>query len=334
MGCWAWCGFLQRVGDESKPLLMLNVDETSVKLCPSTREGWVVADRQQRESLPRQSNGASLRERRSALSFVAFLSDSEEVQRLLPQVFLSNEHVLSEADVEELNASTAPNVVFARRKSGWVNSSMMVEILEALSASLGAIVDSHRIVLCMDTYSAHLNIRVVRTCRRLGFLLFYIPASMTGWMQPLDVSVFKKYKQWVVEELERKKASGRAAVLPKCEVMRAYAAGVQAVLENGSWRRAFELTGLKGQSLLSKKFLQRLGSDAPPVLALGMPSAGDLAAVYPRRRNIPVDDLFALVLQRAGPSPIQLPERARLTVKGRPPPPLPPPADRPAGVCV
>lgn len=333
-GCWTWSNFLQTVGDQGKPLALLNMDETSLKLSPETKEGWVVADRPDRESLVWQTNGASLGERRAAVSLVAFLCDKVEIQRVLPQIFLCNEHVLSQREVDELNASTNDNVFFVRRKSGWVNKNIMIKMLEVLSASLSTCAEPHRFVFCMDTHSAHLNIEVVRACSRLGLLLFFVPASMTGLMQPLDARAFKPYKEWVYDELERRKAAGRSATLPAVEIMRVCAAGIEAILEKESWQKAFEQTGLKGQSRVSRQFLQRLGLDLPPAIPPCIPSAADLMAVYPRGRRIPVDDLFSLVLLQSEllPRPICLQKRARLTSKGRPPPPLPPPAASPHDV--
>lgn len=312
---------------------MLNMDESSVKLCPWVRKGWVVADRRDRRSVLRRGAGSSLRDRRSAVSLIAFLADSEEVQRLLPQIFLSNERILTQADVEELNASSAQNVVFARRRSSWVNSGTMVEIIEVLAKSLGAFASTHRIVLCMDAFRAHLHSSVIQACNRLGFLLFFIPASMTAWLQPLDLVVFKKYKDWVAQELERKKASAPAGALAKVEVLCAYAEGVRAVLESQPWGRAFDLAGLRGQSKASEELLKRLGCDGPFAISPELPSAADLVAVYPRRASIPVDDLFALALRLSTPQPrvLVLPERARLIAKTRPGPPLLPPASRPRG---
>ena len=51
------------------------------------------------------------------------------VQPLLPQVFVSNQHVLSAVDVAQLNSACPSNVFFVRRKSSWVNVAVIFSSL-------------------------------------------------------------------------------------------------------------------------------------------------------------------------------------------------------------
>jgi hypothetical protein len=157
----------------------------------------------------------------------------------------------------------------------------------------------------------------------------HIPASMTRWLQPLGVAVFGKYKEWVARELERRRVAAPEGILSRVEVLGTYGAGVRAVMERKACRRAFELTGLRGQSDLSKKLLERLHCDAPPWIPATLPSAADLVAVYPQGANITVDELFEGVLRLCVPQPRP---RVRLSVKCKLPPPLPPPVSPPAEV--
>lgn len=299
------------------------MDETPIRLCPRVRKGWVVAADEGRKQLLRDAPGPSLGEKRTALSLVAFLASKSEFQGLLPQIFLSNEHLLTKAEADELNETTAENTFFIRRNSSWVNNEVLVQILQLVKASLGKVMDSHRIVLSMDTDKAHLHVRVVRECARLGFFLHFVPASVTKWLQPLDVLVFKRYKDWIATETEKRRALAPGGRLSKVEVFSLYAEGVHAVMEGEPWGRAFELAGLIGQTGTSAELLKRLGCHGPVSVPSTLPSATNLLAVYPRRSTIPVDELFALVLRTAAPEPtvLVLPKRARLSVKTRPPSP-------------
>lgn len=333
-GSWWWGGFLQECGRMRKPVLLVNMDETSVRLCPRVREGWVFAEvSSERRDLLRRGPAVSHGESRACLTLVAFLADRPELQRLLPQVFLTNEHTLSKADVDFLIHSTPENTFFCRRKSSWINHTVLVDILSLLAASLGEVMDTHQVVLSMDTYKAHLHRAVVRECGRLGFLLHFVPAAMTKWLQPLDVLVFKKYKDWIVSETERRRSLAPGGRLTKVEVLGACAAGI-AVLEGESWAAAFELAGMHGQGGISSQLRRRLGSDGPVSVRPGLLSAADMLAVYPRRSTIPVDELFGLAVRLATlerPRLLSLPARARLTGKTRPPA-LPPPASPPPAV--
>lgn len=192
------------------------------------------------------------------MTLVAFLCDDVAVQPLLPQVFVSNQHVLSAVDVAQLNSACPSNVFFVRRKSSWVNVAVLLEILELFSALLQHTLRTHRVILHMDASRVHLHASVARARSRAGLFLMYIPASTTAWLQPLDVSVFSQYKAWVRAELERKRLVAPAGVLSRSDIMSAYSDGIRAILEAKGWANAFEVTGLRGQSNLSTDLMSRL----------------------------------------------------------------------------
>jgi hypothetical protein len=297
---------------------MINLDETSVKLCPVTTRGYVIFDLRGRRAILRQGPRPSLSMRRSAVSLVAFLCDDELIQPLLPQVFITNEHVLSAADAADLNSTCPRNVFVARRRSSWVNAPMLCEIVGLLAASLGNVIRSRAVVLCMDTYKAHLHNSVLAACARAGIFIMYIPASTTGWLQPLDVCVFNRYKMWVVRELERLRLATPTGTLPRAVVLDAYCRGICSVLEAQSWSRAFAVTGLSGQGDLSAELKRRLQWDIAERVPSTLPSLSDLQSIYPRNSHIPLAELFALSLQHEArrlvdpARMLRLPRRARL----------------------
>lgn len=308
-----------------RPVLLLNLDETSIPLWSKPRKGYLMfGNHRGRKAVLRQGPGPSLSLRRSYVSLVALLCDDPAVQPLLPQVFVTNEHVLSKADVESLNADCRPNVFFARRRSSWANAELIVEIVKLLAVSIPEVLRTHRVVLHMDTARSHLHTSVVKACTKEGIFLMYVPASTTAWLQPLDAYVFSSYKRWVGRELEKLRLAGPTGSLPRSVVMGVYSRGLAAVLEAKSWRHAFEATGLRGQCGLSKDLMARLRWAVPPPLSSALPSLGDLQVVYPRGACIPLEDLFELPLRCTRPVKLVLPQRARLPA-GRPSPPLPPP---------
>lgn len=106
-----------------------------------------------------------------------------------------------------------------------------------------------------------------------------------------------------------------------------YAQGIGAVVEQHPWSKAFEMCGLKGSAGVSKELLKRLGVECVVAAPPALPSADDLMAIFLRRTVISIDELFALPLKWSMPQHqvLVLPEKARLSVPARPPPPLPPP---------
>jgi hypothetical protein len=301
----------------SKPVLLLNLDETSVKLCPVARKGYVIFDLRGRRTILRLGPRPSLSLKHSAVSLVTFVCDDSAVQPRLPHVFVSNQHVLSLSDVAALNEGCPRNVFFTRRKSSWVNAQVLLEIIGLLVACLGDVLRTHTVVLYMDACRTHLHASVARACAEAGVYVVYIPASTTAWLQPLDVCVFSRYKLWVVRELERQRLATATGSLTRAEVIGVYSRGIPAVMESQCWSRAFAVTGLSGQEGLSSELQKRLqwvsSEPVPPTL----PSLADLRSIYPRGAHVPLEEIFALAVRRemprSGPGAmLRLGRRARL----------------------
>lgn len=272
----------------------------------------MIFGRQGRKAVLRKGPGPPLSLRRSSVSLVALLCDDPAVQPLLPQVFVANEHILPKADVAHLNAECPPNVFFVRRKSSWVNAAFLVEIVELLAKSLRGVLETHRVVLHMDAYRAHLHTSVIRACTKAGFFVMFIPASTTALLQPLDVCVFSRYKRWVGRELEQRRLAVPSGSLTRSEVMDVYIRGIGAVMEAQSWGRAFEATGLRGQGGLSRELMSRLQWAVPQAVPSTLPTLSDFRAIFPRGAHIPLGELFELLLRPTLPAPLVLPRRARL----------------------
>ena len=304
------------------------MDESSMKLVPVVPRGLVVARGAERRALLRTGPGLDLNERRSAVSLVAFACDDPDVQPQLPQVFLSNRKMLTKDQVLQISSQCPTNVFVVQRASAWLNAKVLVEIIQLLAQSLNGAADRRHIILSMDACRVHLTPAVAQACTKAGIFLMIIPASMTPWLQPLDLAIFKKYKNWVSREYERHRLSSPSGRLNRVDAVGIMCRGVAAVLESSNWRRVFERAGLCGQGHLSETLLRRLQCTAPPVISSDMLSLEQLMAIYPKNMCIPVADVFELALardaarrqpwrlqvprlQRLGP-PVERPPRPRL----------------------
>ena len=313
MACFRWSNFLEDFQSSTgKPVLRVNLDETSIPLSPRPRKGYVIFGVRGRRWVPVQGSGPSLSLRRYNVSLVAFLCDDPTIQLLLPQVFASNEHVLSTADLSHLNSTCRRNVFVIRRKSSWVNASLLVEMLELLAMCLQEPLHTHRIVLHMDARRVHLHRSVLKACSRLGLFVLFVPASMTAWLQPLDVRVFALYKGWVLSELERRRLAAPSGMMSRGEIVAVYCEGLRAVVDSKPWADAFEATGLRGQRRLSSDLKSQLGWEVQPVVPSTLPSLSDFQAIFPRGAHIPFDELLKLVLRCSQPVRLVLPRHARL----------------------
>jgi hypothetical protein len=295
--CWRWSNFIAACNTEGKPVLRINMDETCLKLHVPARPGIVFEPvAKHRKQLLRKGRGPDLGTRRAAVTLLAFACDDERAQRLLPQIFLLNERVISKADLDAVRARSGSRILMTRRTSGWVNAKFMVEVVDVLALCLADVLGSRHVVLHLDACKAHSHIDVLRAVSKAGIFVHFVPASTTAWLQPLDVSVFSKFKGWVVGEVERLRLASADGVLGRPEVLDVYRRGVARVIQGQSWARAFGVTGLSDQSGLGTEIAARLGAFSPLTVPRAMPSYEDLAMIFPRGANVPVEELFEVAV--------------------------------------
>jgi hypothetical protein len=60
---------------------------------------------------------------------------------------------------------------------------------------LGGISLERRHLLILDSYNSHVTLEVVMEAKRVGLDLLTLPSHTSHALQPLDVSVFKPFKQ-------------------------------------------------------------------------------------------------------------------------------------------
>jgi hypothetical protein len=60
----------------------------------------------------------------------------------------------------------------------------------------GSISQEHRHLLILDGHISHVSVEVVQEARRTGLDLLTLPSHTSHALQPLDVNVFKPFKQF------------------------------------------------------------------------------------------------------------------------------------------
>lgn len=294
-------------------MLHVNLDETSLKLHVPPRHGYVVERcPKRRRRLLRGGQGGDLKSRRAAVTLIAFACDDETVQKLLPQIFLVNEHVVTKADVAELRSRCQDRVLISRRRSSWVNAATMVEVVKVLAACLESLQGYH-VVLHMDVCPSHTHASVLQACSDANFFVHFIPACTTFCLQPLDVAVFCKLKSWVSHAVERRRLESPAGLVTRADTLEIWRRGVDEVIRSQGWRQAFEQCGLLGQGNLSASLASRLDFCSWSPIGDGLPSLADLQAVFPANRCAQLELLFQSVLKKEKLAHIvRIPRRARL----------------------
>lgn len=205
---------------------------------------------------------------------------------------------MTKADIDAFSRTFSGGVQIVRKKSSWANPEFMLEVIATLACCLGEEVKRRHVILHMDAHRIHTPVSVLEACSSAGILVHIVPASMTPWLQPLDVSVFSPFKGWVVREIERLRLASPSGSLSKLVILEVYRRGVLHIIQKQDWRHAFEITGLRGQNNLSKRLMARMELSAAPSIPNCLPRYRDFEACFPAGMKIPIGALFKLVLER------------------------------------
>ena len=103
MACWQWNNFLEQQCPIGKTILHVNMDESCVRMHCDSKAGFVVVPSGHRKKhVLRREMKVGLRQRRSAVTLVAFICDDFTIQKHLPQIIIGNEMVLLRRDELQL----------------------------------------------------------------------------------------------------------------------------------------------------------------------------------------------------------------------------------------
>ena len=298
----------------------------------------------------------SLSKRRCGFTHVAMICDDTSLQPRLPLLLIGNEVIFPVAKLESMRPSLRPNVRLWRRKTGWVSTETMRDILRELSAALGELTATRTVVLLMDTAPVHTCARFINLAARHKIAVQFIPAKLTWLLQPLDTHAFARFK---LHALHQYRAHVLRSAHGECEltaVLESVISAIRHVLQGVVWAKAFDGNGYgtHGQAHLRTTILKEMEWESLPELPASLPEYANLTAVFPRRRNIPLAAMLRPYReQEAEPPAVAV--RAELPaadVEARPlphpwfgrlrgsshlvapqpiemPPPLPPPAAEP-----
>ena len=179
LGAWQWHDHLHSLVVPGVEIVDINLDETSVKLFRGNHRGNIAfAHRLPSHEQPRQS--ACSKDTRGAVTHVALMCNNRAVQHQVPQVIICGTHLVTLTQMARIPAALPHNVYFLRRKSGWVNKKVMLEIFALLTEVLRQF-QGIQFVLSMDTAKAHLHGEIRDYLHSQNFFFYYIPARCT-WL--------------------------------------------------------------------------------------------------------------------------------------------------------
>ena len=177
---WRWSNCVHSRVPAAKKRLLVNMDETSVRLHQSPSEGHLVHSAVVQKQLPKSLvHDVSCGSLRGSMTLVAFVCDDPEVQRCLPQVLLASRALVTNESEAKLTPIMPENVLLWRGAKAWVTGPVMVRLMTLLHARLRRVARGSQIILYLDSFRAHWTTVVLQEMNRCGFICCVVPAKLT-----------------------------------------------------------------------------------------------------------------------------------------------------------
>ena len=295
---WQWFRFLLSQVPKDKKVLLLNLDETSIRFWYEPRRGLRTRARHETPGL-RSARQASRSAQRKALTHVAIICNDPSLQPLLPQVILANKHIVTLKSFKEWQALPGCSAELWRNKSAWINNDVFADIIKKLGEMLKAHAPDRQAILLMDAHSCHFCQKALAAARVKNIWVCIIPASTTGMLQPLDTHVFARFKMFLRTRLHQVMLTGPNRDLNVDEVLDALMLSMKGVLQKHKWDPTFSQNGFGQNFEVRKHLLTMMQWTSPPPLVASMPSYEQFKHCFPKGRFIPFMQLLTGVLPRS-----------------------------------
>ena len=293
---WQWYHFLQGQVPHGRPVLRLNLDETSIKFWYEPRQGLCRPKGQApRIGLGRKASRAQLRK---AFSHIAIICDDPCLQPHLPQVLLVNQRTVSAELHRRWNSLPGCNAKLWRGKSAWINKQTFAQVIRELGKVVRKRAGSHQAILLLDAHKCHFSTSTLSACREYNIWPVLIPARMTSLLQPLDTHVFSRFKMFLRTRLHQTMLTGANEDLTSEQVIDALLHAIKGVLQRHSWAQAFNWNGFGPRLEVRAHLLEELAWQTPPVLQAELPAYTQFTECFPRGCEIPFMKLLSGVLPR------------------------------------
>lgn len=291
---WQWWNYLLSEVPSGKAVLRINLDETSICLFQGAGKGAVFVDKRRRrgEGEPALSaepaQDVPQAKRRCCLTHVAFVCDRHDLQPLLPQIIVGNEHTFPAGAFAALQASCPANVRLVRQKSAWNNAELCGKVVQWLAEALGPRLGDLQPVLLLDACKLHFSRQVLQACAAHGVWPIFVPAKSTWLLQPLDTHAFLKYKAYLRGRYQKARIAHARGDLTIEQFLPCVCDAVRCVLERSKWAAAFEQNGFgSNQALLSRWVKGQVGVGGHVVAPATRPTLEQLQVCFPRRTKVP-----------------------------------------------
>lgn len=283
---WQWWNYLETKAAPGTSLLRINMDETAVCLHQGGRSGSIFVTKQSRAGL---LESATLGQRRTYITHVAFICDRADLQPKLPQILIANEATLPLGALPALRAMCPPNVVLIRQKSSWNNNTLCANIIGRLRRALAPHTAGLQLVLILDTVKLHSAAAVLHACRRYGVWPLFCPAKLTWLLQPLDTHAFGLFKHVLGAAYQRAQARAADGRVALAEFLPCVFEAIRIALQGRRWGGAFDSNGFgQRQTHVAPRVLEQLELDDVRHVPSEQPTDAQLRLCFPRRSLVPL----------------------------------------------
>ena len=193
---WRWTNYLHHCAGRDRQLVLVNSDETSVKLVPDEKPGFL-----SRAAHRQSATGKAVGKRigrsatRACVTHLAATCTCPHIQAELPQVVLVGEKQMSSERFARVQEEKPNCVHIWREPRAWVTTAVMKRYVRLLGRCLRAYCRTHRFIFFFDVFAAHVTPSVLRNFALHDFWVCLIPARMTWALQPADTHLFSSYKK-------------------------------------------------------------------------------------------------------------------------------------------
>ena len=183
----------------------INIDETALPVYTGGKRGFRMRCKTKAlENL--MVERASLKLRRQYVTLIGAITSYPNLQKVLPQVFMPKSKRLKKAWKQASRRVPSPARVLLGT-NGWSTK----ESLARYFTMLKAVVDRQtkkKVVIVMDCHPSHIAQQTIKWLRKAKWEILLVPSKLTYLLQPLDVAVFRRFKnRYFLDHMKQKTQS-------------------------------------------------------------------------------------------------------------------------------
>ena len=252
-----WARFLVVHIAWNRQHVIVNMDETQLASVKNQGTGMISGRRKKRADRRRAPRDVEDRHH-TKVTYMAVVSDSPELQPLLPQVILPRytQHAFPPAAMLHTYADFGHPFEFWHGTAGATSPGIVQTWMTRLRSVISSFNDRAWIILTLDCDTNHLCVTTMAHLRRLGMIPLLVPAKLTWLLQLLDVFVFGSLKKEMRLQEVRSRESSTTGSLARRERIGFAASSIRRIIINRDWSEAFEKLGYGNSNRPSGSHLQ------------------------------------------------------------------------------